>query len=1071
MGAAVMVRDRFIRFLAVVTAAILAAPASAADPTVMAVIAPSGPDVTTASSGWVAVPQMRANVTIREASDLSMGFCAETGVTNAKRMFVRALLDGQPAAPSDVVFAVGWGLGTNCFNFVKKNVSAGPHVVLLQWRVDSGGEAHLGDRTFQVIAGALSSNELGIIVATAPSGPNQVVTGGWQDIPNMVVNLALGVPGDLTITLSAETLTTNNRRLFVRALVDGLPAAPSDQVFAIGGLIGTRTISFVMPNASQGSHNVRLQWSVDNGGNAQLGDRTLTVVASRSSSVSRASGVVVAVPSGPAQTTKSTSWINVPGLTGMFVVADGGDLVVNVSAELWANGTNRVFLRSLVDGRPTNPGDALVATGGSGDTYAFSFVRRGVSRGSHSVTVQWRTDPNGEASIGDRALSVLAGPEYTQAAWTVLPGMTTSAGPAMAAHWLSNQDARVYVAAVADNGVMSYTSTRAPGQWSEWTAFTATPQGSRNNQAFVAHPTATPALIRVYDTLFLFVRGKDDNLYEIHKLRSNSWSNWQQLTDDAPIRGRISVVPVNVGGGAEFHVGYVGDGEVGYRRYRRSGSAWQQVGQVTNWTSGVEIVLGAAESNAIWAIIRTGAGTLQIMKQDLSPTSGWDLISTRQPNIPPGGFHDISNAISFQGQVHFLYAEETRCDDVGTSACFRIRDAELPSQKTRTLGSYVPEGGRHPLLSLIAYRNKLVAAYTDPKGVIRYSRWDNADGVNQPWVGGDAIDARRQTHHRPALALFNRRWGCDLARSEPRPEDFERANFGCPALQQAEYSLDNFGNDLFSAVNDVKTHLVRYINLSRSIAVNEISKEIAVYDAHSNGCRYQYDPDKPTLISDISQDGRPFLTELGYLLWTLPNWLVTDTIKGGAKKGCEMGNTSGRFDPPCALLKYPVLVQKSGPLNICSGAWQRETDHYGQIWEEIGHSMAGSFGLFDKDAAHPNQDNEAMTGIPLSALEEADHIFGQALNDDCNPNQSNDTCPNQRTPGFTRNDNYDKSDLQHSFIYPVYSYFFNGNNFRALVDQDLRSGSTLLRQKYDWIKENMYQGVEFSKENEVWRSP
>ena len=46
---------------------------------------------------------------------------------------MRAMVDGELASPSDVVFAKGDFAGTHAFTFTKKSLTAGPHVVRAQW--------------------------------------------------------------------------------------------------------------------------------------------------------------------------------------------------------------------------------------------------------------------------------------------------------------------------------------------------------------------------------------------------------------------------------------------------------------------------------------------------------------------------------------------------------------------------------------------------------------------------------------------------------------------------------------------------------------------------------------------------------------------------------------------------------------------------------------------------------------------------------------------------------------------------------------------------------------------------
>ncbi|MBN2357320.1 T9SS type A sorting domain-containing protein [candidate division KSB1 bacterium] len=245
---------------------------------------PSGPDISTNSSNFVDIPDLSYNIEMPSDGDAVITISAEAEVTNGKRMFLRALVDGQTCSPADVVFAQGAFKGTHSFTFVKENVTAGSHAVKVQWLVDSGGTAYMGDRSFTF---SRSSDDSfaeglgGIKSISAPSGPDVTTTSGtFVDIPDMTTTLNCPENGNILVCFSAEAEVTPGKRMFVRAMVDGETRDPNDVVFSSSAFYGTCSMNF-MSLIGSGAHQVTMQYCVDAGGTAYLGDRNMTIYTSR----------------------------------------------------------------------------------------------------------------------------------------------------------------------------------------------------------------------------------------------------------------------------------------------------------------------------------------------------------------------------------------------------------------------------------------------------------------------------------------------------------------------------------------------------------------------------------------------------------------------------------------------------------------------------------------------------------------------------------------------------------------------------------------------------------------------
>jgi len=369
--------------------------------------APSGPDVKTTSTTFVDIPDMTLYFFQYYPGNVCISMSAESYVTGNKRMFVRALVDGQPASPSDIVFSNDGFAGTHSFHFTA-TVGGGLHQVTMQYLVDSGGEAHLGDRTMWVTTAPDVVNTI-----AAPSGPSVSTTSSsFVDIPNMVYNIQIPEPGDVVITLTGEAYTSNYKRMFVRALLDGQPASPGDVVFAVGPYTGTHAFSFVAKGVQAGAHTVQLQWGVDGGGTAYMGDRTFTIGYSNSVALAEGKGGVLSLsaPSGSQITTTSSSFSTIPDLSTIIFVPENGTLVISMTAEAYSSSGKRMFVRALVDGQPTQPADVVFTGNNFIGTCSFNFVRKNLRGGSHQVALQWLVDSGGTAYMGDRNMTLIAFP-------------------------------------------------------------------------------------------------------------------------------------------------------------------------------------------------------------------------------------------------------------------------------------------------------------------------------------------------------------------------------------------------------------------------------------------------------------------------------------------------------------------------------------------------------------------------------------------------------------------------------------------------------------------------------------
>lgn len=373
---------------------------------VVVVSAVSGPDVTTTGSQWSEIPKMKTRIAMPYPGDIFVNFCAEMNTASPGLVWVRITDNGTPFSPSDVVFANQVVNNSHCFTFVKQNASSGFHVLRAEWTTNSNSvTATAGDRTMTVTFASSEAEEITLLGMAAPSGPDITVPAAWTTISGLGGTINLPYGSDLAITISAETENFGSNRLFVRALVDNEPASASDAVLAAGGLIGSRAYVFVMNGVQDGTHTIQLQYLCDSANQCAVGDRTMTVIATSLGIPRQVTGAFNAAPSGGWKTTTNTNWEDMPDTTTDFYNPSEADLAVQLTASIWLDNPGRIFVRALLDNTPIHPSDVGFASGGWTGSQAFTFVMQNVSRGYHTIRLQWGVD-SGTAYLGDRTTAV-----------------------------------------------------------------------------------------------------------------------------------------------------------------------------------------------------------------------------------------------------------------------------------------------------------------------------------------------------------------------------------------------------------------------------------------------------------------------------------------------------------------------------------------------------------------------------------------------------------------------------------------------------------------------------------------
>ena len=353
----------------------------------------------------------------QDGTPIAVFFSAESYVEPVdKRLFVRALIDGVPADPGDVVFVTGTSVAnpeSRSFVFTDR-VSKGLHTVELQWLVDRESTGYVRDAAFLVRVGDSPNSDGSVQVFTPPSGPTDSTTSPvWVDVPGLSGAIQTKTGESLAISVGAESYVIGSGTMFLRALVDDVPAKPADVLFAKGNKPQCRLMTFGIESPSAGLHNVRIQWLAQAGG-AFVGDRSLVLAATPRTSSSIAQ-VFVAPASGTADSTASTSFAPIPGLSVSGKLTTNGEVAVLFSAVTSVPANEAIHVRMTIDGTPVPDSDVqLVESDLHMGTHSFVFSAKHLypegPPPSSTIRIEWRTENGEKVFMDDRSMTVLVKP-------------------------------------------------------------------------------------------------------------------------------------------------------------------------------------------------------------------------------------------------------------------------------------------------------------------------------------------------------------------------------------------------------------------------------------------------------------------------------------------------------------------------------------------------------------------------------------------------------------------------------------------------------------------------------------
>ncbi|MCC6806434.1 MAG: hypothetical protein IT381_03335 [Deltaproteobacteria bacterium] len=602
--------------------------------------------------------------------------------------------------------------------------------------------------------------------------------------------------------------------------------------------------------------------------------------------------------------------------------------------------------------------------------------------------------------------------------WTRVHATATTGAPAIAA--VAEDSYWLYAASVSAAGTINISRSCTPGVWEAM----APPAGPPD----VINGAAGVALVAQSSWLYLLVVGADGDLY-VSLRNVGAWGAFQRLTTGAQIAGRLSAT-LTQGAATEIHVLYrtlaprTLQRAMVYRRFRYFA--------LTSTLELADAADGSIGSDGVSQIAIALKKIDRLSVLTASAAQGWQPLIAGERAVSP---EDVSRPVFFRGEVHVAHAERGAIDPFYGTQPSEVRDLRLigGGVQSSIIASYLPSKARAPQLDLAVYRAKLVAAWIDGSPGLHTARLDDVDPT-KPWVGHTTV-GKSALAERPALLAF---------RARPMG-----------AYNTTAWTTPAYGNDLYAATVRFDRALL-FANASRAMMRREIDRQFELYDyGLSDGCPAQPQANAPVLVRDLWSDDRALVTELGYSLWMLPNWLVDGLYQRVARDWCDTSRfmQQGRIRQPCNRARMPVMFKPTGGAYVCQdGNYVNRSSDYLQIFEELGHQMSEALGI----SLYPLQQQVTISGIPLATLRAGHNLFFERVLQCSAANAAGVRCP-----GFAGiAGNYDNNSRDHSFIYVVYMYIKDPVALRGFVAEDLGTGDDLLQRKYNWVKDNIFRGVE-----------
>ncbi len=326
--------------------------------------------------GFVPIPRMKTKFQVDDGTEprvavtfSTMARCAVQAPGAAK---VRVLIDGQEVAdPGPVTF---WSnrpepgrWAPTAFTFLV-DAAPGVHTVEVQYESEDS-TILLRDASLRVdverwVDGAspnIPPSREGVFAESATFASTTQLPQQWKKLPGGGLDFRAGSGNSALLTLS-PTLESTGGAFAVRAVVDGVAASPAQLDFDGDQELAARSVSFVIVNASAGTHHVDWEWKSTKSQAATVELEALTEMAIVGPRVDpehvvrtqRQSGTMTLVEGDNFEVDdEGWHWLVDPyrpisGLTTTVDLAEVSDAAVTVSANL--AGDRVVFVAPTLDG-------------------------------------------------------------------------------------------------------------------------------------------------------------------------------------------------------------------------------------------------------------------------------------------------------------------------------------------------------------------------------------------------------------------------------------------------------------------------------------------------------------------------------------------------------------------------------------------------------------------------------------------------------------------------------------------------------------------------------------------------
>jgi len=221
------------------------------------------------------VPGSSTSLTTVHTAPLAITFSSDAMIYKG-RLFAQAVVDG--VVVSDVAVGETDGLsrrGSRSYTFVTPTMAPGLHTVEIRARAE-GGQATIYASSTAVASAPSSSAHGGQVAAGYQQAPTTITSTAYVNVVSTAFTTYAA--GSSVMIDTGSEAQARGGRLFLRALVDGVPARPGNVTFVQNDPVyRAQSFSFAVDNLLPGRHSVQIQAAVDAGATAYIQDRFVRI--------------------------------------------------------------------------------------------------------------------------------------------------------------------------------------------------------------------------------------------------------------------------------------------------------------------------------------------------------------------------------------------------------------------------------------------------------------------------------------------------------------------------------------------------------------------------------------------------------------------------------------------------------------------------------------------------------------------------------------------------------------------------------------------------------------------------